>query len=239
MSALRSPLPWLAGILAIYLITPFGIFVANLSGATSPGPELGAALVTSVVTATISTAIVAILGIPLAYLLARTRGRLASVLWMLIALPIAIPALMSGILLLYLVGPYAPLGQLFGGALTNSLAGIVLAQTFVAAPFLVIAAQAAFRAVDPSLEEVARTLGHRATARFLRVRAPRRLDRRQGRSAARLAARFRRLRRHRDPGLPPVLAAGVHLGRSSPAPAFPARFRPSVWRWLPPWWCSA
>ena len=172
MSALRSPLPWLAGILAIYLITPFGIFVANLSGATSPGPGLGAALVTSLVTATISTAIVATLGIPLAYLLARTHGRLASVLWMLIALPIAIPALMSGILLLYLVGPYAPLGQLFGGALTNSPAGIVLAQTFVAAPFLVIAAQAAFRAVDPSLEEVAQTLGHRATARFLRVALP-------------------------------------------------------------------
>ncbi|HXZ99618.1 MAG TPA: ATP-binding cassette domain-containing protein [Candidatus Binatia bacterium] len=112
------------------------------------------------------------LGVPLAYLLARTGGRLSAILWMLVALPIALPALMSGILLLYIVGPYTALGRLFGGALTDSPAGIILAQTFVAAPFLVIAARAAFQAVDPSLEEVARTLGHGRVDRFLRVALP-------------------------------------------------------------------
>ena len=91
---------------------------------------------------------------------------------MLVALPLALPPLMSGILLLYLVGPYTALGRLFGGGLTDSRVGIVLAQTFVAAPFLVVAARGAFAAVDPELEEVARTLGHGRAARFWKVALP-------------------------------------------------------------------
>jgi molybdate transport system permease protein len=79
---------------------------------------------------------------------------------------------MSGILLLYLVGPYTLLGRLFGGGLTDSRVGIVIAQTFVAAPFLVLAARGAFAAVQPPLEDVARTLGHRRVARFVKVALP-------------------------------------------------------------------
>ena len=51
---------------------------------------------------------------------------------------------MSGIILVYLVGPYTFLGQLFDGHLTNSLTGVVIAMTFVASPFLVVAARSAF-----------------------------------------------------------------------------------------------
>lgn len=79
---------------------------------------------------------------------------------------------MSGLLLLYLVGPYTTLGRLVGGNLTDSRVGIVLAQTFVAAPFLVIVARAAFASVDPELENVAATLGHGRTARFRLVALP-------------------------------------------------------------------
>jgi molybdate transport system permease protein len=124
------------------------------------------------VTASISTVIIALLGVPLAYLLARMRGALGGVLLMLVALPLALPPLISGILLLYLVGPYTALGRLFGGNLTDTRTGIVIAQTFVAAPFLVIAARGAFAGVEPALEDVARTLGHRRLARFVKVALP-------------------------------------------------------------------
>ncbi len=79
---------------------------------------------------------------------------------------------MSGLLLLYVLGPHTTLGRLFDGKLTETRLAIVLAQTFVAAPFLVIAARASFAAVDPALEDVAASLGHGRLARFWRVAVP-------------------------------------------------------------------
>lgn len=168
-SRVRSPLPWLGALLAIYLAAPIIAFLVRLTQGVAPAPGVQDALVTSLVTATISTAIIAILGIPLAYVLSRAKGRFGSALTVFVALPLALPPLMSGILLLALVGPYTPFGRLFGGNLTDTPAGIVIAQTFVAAPFLVIAARGAFAGVDPELEDVARTLGHRAVGRFFHV----------------------------------------------------------------------
>ena len=168
----RGPLPWLAALLALYLVAPLVAFLVRVSHGAPSTPGLGGALVTSLITATISTAIIALLGIPLAYLLARARGPVATLVTVAVALPLALPPLMSGILLLYLVGPYTGLGRLAGGGLTDSRAGIVLAQTFVAAPFLVVAARGAFAAIDPELDAVARTLGHRAAARFVKVALP-------------------------------------------------------------------
>ncbi len=86
-----------------------------------------------------------------------------------VQLPLALPPLASGVLLLFLLGFASPLGRLTGGALTDSFAGIVLAEAFVAAPFLVVAARSAFGGVDPALEGVAATLGHRPGAVFRRV----------------------------------------------------------------------
>ncbi len=169
---MRNPLPWLGALLCLYLVAPLAAFVVRLAHGAPGTPGLGGALATSVVTATISTAIIAALGVPLAYVLARAKGLAAGLVTAAVALPLALPPLVSGILLLYLVGPYTALGRLFGGGLTDSRAGIVLAQTFVAAPFLVIAARGAFAAVDPELEAVARTLGYRRVARFLKVALP-------------------------------------------------------------------
>jgi ABC-type Fe3+/spermidine/putrescine transport system ATPase subunit/ABC-type molybdate transport system permease subunit len=94
----------------------------------------------------------------------------------LVQLPLALPPVMSGIVLIYLVGPYTALGQFFNGGLTDSVTGVVIAQTFVASPFLIIAARSAFAAIDPSLDDLAATLGHRPLARFwlvrLRIAAP-------------------------------------------------------------------
>jgi ABC-type Fe3+/spermidine/putrescine transport system ATPase subunit/ABC-type sulfate transport system permease component len=144
----------------------------RLTGGVSPSPGFGPALLTSLLTATISACIIAVLGTPLAYLLARTRTPAARALGVLLALPLALPPLVSGLLLLYVVGPYTTVGRIFGGQLTETRAGIVLAQTFVAAPFFVIVARAAFSAVDPGLEDVAASLGHGRLARFARVAIP-------------------------------------------------------------------
>src|SRR5262249_48033440 len=73
-----------------------------------------------------------------------------------------LPPLVGGILLLLLYGPYGPIGsspQGLGLTLVNSLAGIVLAQVFVAAPYVIIASYSAFAAVDERLEQAAATLG--------------------------------------------------------------------------------
>lgn len=171
----RSPLPWLGGLLVVYLVVPVAAFFVRFSTSHERGfntPGLWSALRTSTESATIATLIVAILGVPLAYALARYRGLLANAVGVLVVLPLALPPVMSGILLIYIVGPYTTLGRLFHQRLTGSVAGIVLAQVFVSAPFLIISARSAFATVDVSLEDLAATLGHRPLARFLRVSLP-------------------------------------------------------------------
>ncbi|HEX4564674.1 MAG TPA: ATP-binding cassette domain-containing protein [Solirubrobacteraceae bacterium] len=168
----RSPLPWLGALLALYLLAPIVAFVVRLRGGVAGATGVGSALATSLVTATISAAVIAVLGIPLAYVLARARGAGGRLLTALVSLPLALPPLMSGLLLLYVIGPRTPVGELFGGKLTETRLGIVLAQTFVAAPFLVISARAAFTALDPALEEMAAAFGHGRLGRFARVAVP-------------------------------------------------------------------
>jgi molybdate transport system ATP-binding protein/molybdate transport system permease protein len=168
----RSPLPWLAALLALYLLAPIVAFAVRLREGLSSAPGAGEALLTSLLTATVSMIVIAALGTPLAYLLARGRGVTTRVLGALVALPLALPPLMSGLLLLYLVGPNTAAGRLFDGKLTETRLAIVLAQTFVAAPFLVVAARGAFAALDPALEDVAASLGDGRFARFRRVAVP-------------------------------------------------------------------
>jgi ABC-type sulfate/molybdate transport systems ATPase subunit/ABC-type sulfate transport system permease component len=168
----RSPLPWLGALLALYLLLPLAALGSQLSAGRGAGfgtPGLGEALSVSVVTATCTTVISALSGVPLAYCLARSRSRLASVVGAAVLLPLALPPLMAGILLVSVVGPNTTLGALTGGRLTDSLTGIVLAQTFVAAPFTIVAARSAFAALDPALLEVAATLGMPSWYRFRKV----------------------------------------------------------------------
>ncbi len=79
---------------------------------------------------------------------------------------------MSGVLLVYLVGPYTFLGRLFDEQLTDSMVGVVIAMSFVSAPFLIVAAKSSFAAVDQGLLDVAATLGHSDVSRFFRVAVP-------------------------------------------------------------------
>ncbi|MCW2494773.1 ATP-binding cassette domain-containing protein [Jatrophihabitans sp.] len=156
----------------VYLAFPLVAFLDRLIRDSDRGfgaPGLWPALAVSVEGATISLALIGVLGIPLAYVLARHPGPLATLVGVVVQVPLALPPLMSGILLVYVVGPYSYLGRHFGGNLTESLTGVVIAQSFVAAPFLVVAARSAFATVDPSFGDLAATLGHRGLSRFLRV----------------------------------------------------------------------
>ncbi|AMM21768.1 hypothetical protein AX769_18465 [Frondihabitans sp. PAMC 28766] len=171
----RSPLTYLGSLLALYLLVPLVAFAVRFAVSDDRGfgaLGLASAFWTSVGTASVSTAIITVLGVPLAYVLARSPGRLSRAVGVLVQLPLALPPVMSGIVLIYIVGPYTALGSLFGGELTSTFVGVVIAQTFVASPFLVIAARSAFSALDPALDDLAATMGHRPLARFLRVALP-------------------------------------------------------------------
>jgi molybdate transport system permease protein len=165
----------LAGLLAVYLLAPLvaGLHEAQLARFASVDRDaLLRASEVSIASATVASILLALGGIPLGYVLARVRGRGMAALGFLVQLPLALPPLASGILLLFLLGYDTPLGRLAQNALTDSFAGIVLAETFVAAPFMIIAARSAFAAIDPQLEEVAATLGRRPLEVFLRVSLP-------------------------------------------------------------------
>jgi molybdate transport system permease protein len=162
----------LAGLLAIYMIAPFAAGLAQIGAGDWVHADvkgLAHAATISVASATLATFLIALGGIPLGYLLARVPGRRVQALGFVVQLPLALPPLSSGVLLLFLLGYASPLGRLTHGALTDSFTGIVLAQVFVAAPFLIIAARSAFASVDPLLEDVAASLGHGPAAVFRRV----------------------------------------------------------------------
>jgi molybdate transport system permease protein len=165
----RRPLQLLGGLLIIYLAYPVVAFLDRFATSHQRGfgvSGLWPALAVSIQSATVSLAISTLLGVPLAHVLARARGRWATIANIAVQLPLALPPIMSGILLIYLIGPYTFLGRHFGQHLTNSLPGIVIAQTFVSAPFVIVAARSAFEAIDPALDGLAATLGHRPLARF-------------------------------------------------------------------------
>ena len=135
------------------------------------GDALGVSALSSAITVVIMT----LFGVPLGYLLA--RGRLPfTQLWIaLVFLPMVVPDLAGGILLLQTFGPHGAIGHpLDAGSieLTNNLAGIVLAQLFVSAPFVVVSALAAFAGVDTKLEMAAATLGDSQWHIFWRISLP-------------------------------------------------------------------
>lgn len=133
------------------------------------------ALLLSLETTAIALALILAVGTPTAYLLATRsfRGRALAVT--LLELPLVLPPAVAGIALLAAVGPEgllgAPIADL-GIGLVFETAGVVVALTFVASPFYIRQAQAAFAAVDPSLIEASRTLGAGEARTFLRVAIP-------------------------------------------------------------------
>lgn len=169
----------LGAVLALYLAVPFVVGLASLDRADTAAAARDAvragAVGVSVVTATASTAIAAVLGVPLAYVLARGDFPGKAVVGAAVYLPLVVPPLAGGLLLLTVFGPHGFLGAWLDARniqVADAWPGIVLAQVFVAAPFLIVAAQVAFAGVDPALERVSYALGVPPLRTFFRVALP-------------------------------------------------------------------
>jgi len=133
------------------------------------------AMLLSLETATASTAICIVFGLPLAYLIARSKSNAAQLLRVATAIPLAIPPLISGALLVNIYGENSLLGMVFDHAglrLTQSTIGIVLAQVYVISPFVVLTASAGIEKVDINYEYTSRILGRGAAMTFLIVTIP-------------------------------------------------------------------
>jgi molybdate transport system permease protein len=134
------------------------------------------ALRLSLVCATSATAISLVLGVPLAWVLARVQAPGISLLRALVTLPLVLPPVVGGVALLLAFGRQGVLGRLLetwtGITLPFTTAGVVVAETFVAMPFLVVTVEGAFRAADRGFEEAAATLGASRLGVFRRVTLP-------------------------------------------------------------------
>ncbi|GAA2940300.1 MULTISPECIES: ABC transporter permease [Micrococcaceae] len=121
------------------------------------------ALWLSLRTGVAATALCVLLGVPLAVLMARSSARVAQLLRALIAVPLVLPPMVGGVALLFLFGRTSPIGQvidsLWGITLPFSTAAVVIAQSFVALPFLVLSVEGSLRAAGNGYEQAAATLG--------------------------------------------------------------------------------
>ena len=126
-------------------------------------------------TTSLALLLIVLVGTPAAYLLATRRFRGRDVVVTLIELPLVLPPAVAGIALLAAVGPSGILGGTLedaGLGLSLQTAGVVVALTFVAAPFYIRQAQAAFAAVEPTLVDASRTLGATEARTFARIVVP-------------------------------------------------------------------
>ncbi|MFF1652662.1 molybdate ABC transporter permease subunit [Streptomyces sp. NPDC058255] len=134
------------------------------------------ALQLSLISATAATAVSLVLGVPLAWLLARTDFPGRGVVRALVTLPLVLPPVVGGVALLLALGRNGVVGQwldsAFGITLPFTTAGVVVAESFVAMPFLVISVEGTLRAADPRYEEAAMTLGASRFTAFRRVTLP-------------------------------------------------------------------
>jgi len=113
--------------------------------------------------ALLATGIAALMGVPLAYALARTEFHGKSIIAAIVDIPLAVPHIVAGIALLFVFGRHGIFGEpadhWLGLRFWGTMAGIVVAMLFVSAPYMVNAARIGFEAVDTRLEKVARTIG--------------------------------------------------------------------------------
>jgi len=138
--------------------------------------EVGEALRLSLLCATLATLICLVFGVPLAWMLARSTMPGRRIARALVTVPLVLPPVVGGVALLLVFGRRGLVGeyfdQWFGLTLPFSTAGVVVAEAFVAMPFLVIAVEGALRGADPRFEEAAATLGASRWTAFRRVTLP-------------------------------------------------------------------
>jgi molybdate transport system permease protein len=178
----RVPAPLLvpAVLAVVFLALPLvGLLVRTPWSSLGPhlaAPGVGEALRLSLVSATLATAVSLVLGVPLAWVLARSRIRGRAVLRALVTVPLVLPPVVGGVALFLVLGRRGIVGEwLFettGLTIPFTTAAVVIAETFVAMPFLVISVEGALRAADARFEEAAATLGADRWTTFRRVTLP-------------------------------------------------------------------
>lgn len=168
-----------AAISALFIAVPLLAIVLRVDwpqfGTLVTSPSSQAALWLSLRTATTATVLCVLLGVPLALVLARARFRGQALLRSLVLLPMVLPPVVGGIALLYTFGRRGLLGEtleVLGLQIAFSTAAVVLAQTFVALPFLVLSLEGALRTAGQRYEQVASTLGAAPTTVLRRVTLP-------------------------------------------------------------------
>ena len=134
------------------------------------------ALRLSLLCASAATAISLVVGVPLAWVLARARFRGLFLLRALVTLPLVLPPVVGGVALLLAFGRLGVVGRYldlwFGFTLPFTTLGVIVAEAFVAMPFLVVTVEGAFRTLDRGYEEAASTLGASRLTTFRRVTLP-------------------------------------------------------------------
>jgi molybdate transport system permease protein len=180
----RQTMPWPLGvpaaIAALFLLVPLLAVVIRAPWSALPRILSDNAVLTplrlSLECATAATVVSLLLGVPLAWALARVRMRGLSLLRALVILPLVLPPVVGGVALLLALGRHGVVGlyldRWFGVTLPFTTAGVVVAEAFVAMPFLVITVEGAFRVADRNLEEAAATLGASRLTVFRRVTLP-------------------------------------------------------------------
>lgn len=164
---------------AVFVLLPLAAIVSRVDWADFVGlvtsDSSRAALALSLRTSATSTVLCVLFGVPMAMVLARTSFRGQQALRSLVLLPLVLPPVVGGIALLYTFGRRGLLGstlEVLGLQVAFSTAAVVLAQTFVALPFLVVSLEGALRTSGQRYEAVAATLGAGPTTVFRRVTLP-------------------------------------------------------------------
>ncbi|MEV4736515.1 MULTISPECIES: ABC transporter permease [unclassified Microbacterium] len=157
----------------VFLVLPLAALVARVNWSTFvtdvTSDAARDALVLSLVTGLVATAVCTIVGVPLALTIARAGPRVAAVLRAVVTIPLVLPPMVGGVALLYLFGRAGWFGGL---GLSFSTPAVVLAQTFVALPFLVLAVEGAVRTSGVEYERTAAALGANRWTILRRVTLP-------------------------------------------------------------------
>lgn len=168
-----------ASLLILFILLPIVITLLSVSMTemlqTITDPDVGRSIGLTFIAGAISTTLGMLLGIPLAYIMARGTFPGKSMLSGIIDLPLIIPHTAAGIALLLVFGRQGMLGQAFaqvGLFFTDRLAGVVVGMMFVSLPLLVNASRDAFSTVNPEFEQSARVDGANPWQVFWQITLP-------------------------------------------------------------------
>jgi len=168
-----------AGIVWLALLGPVIALLLNLSWSaivsSLTAPDALVPLLVSVESGLVTLGVLLVVCTPLAWMLARGKLPFPRVWETGVLCSLLLPPLVIGLLLVFMVGPYTPVGELLGHfnqSATNTFLALVIAEVYESAPYYVLGAQAAFASVEPQLEQQAGLLGDRPRRVFRRVTLP-------------------------------------------------------------------